>query len=131
MSKSNSLIRFLNLISDINDYNEAKEYLEYKGYDVSKLLREGNDFLESIKAQADLKRSREKRLLLGRAKELLSEKVYENPKEELKRILTDLKPELSVQFSKIEKLDQRDASELLKEEKLLELLNKLEGDDKK
>lgn len=126
MNDRKALIKFMILISDIQDYEEAEYYLSESGYNVDEILSEGRDFLKKIKAQADLKLAKKNRKLFEKAKQLLSVKVHDKPKDELFRILSSLKPKLSVQFSKIEKLDDRDAQELLKEEELLKLIQKLE-----
>lgn len=129
MTDHDTIIRFLNLISQVDDYDEAKDYLSDSGFDINEVKAEGEEFLTTIKAQADLKLAKRKKDLLNQAKDLLADKVYSDPKEELIRIFKGLSPGLSVQFSKIEKLDEKDAQELLKEEELLNLLQKLEDDE--
>ncbi len=120
---------FLKSLSQFEDYDEAKEYLEDTGRNVDELENSGLEFVKSALANHRLNQAEAKKRILQEAERLKKEKksgdVIINAILALKKS-SDL---FKYGHSKLEGIDETEALSMLEDQELLELLNALEQDN--
>jgi hypothetical protein len=117
-----NLYKILDWAGKFESKNEAEEYLSEKGYDVEKEKNDGLNHIKSMLAKAKLNEARSKMEMLNRVKKLMKEKRAE----ELLASTSFDPTQAYALFSKLEKVSESDALEMLNEKKVLELLEILD-----
>jgi len=121
-----NLSKILQWLSDFEDKEARDEYLKSKGYNIDKVGKQGADFIKKQLAENKLKQAQKKKELLNRAKKLVDESDIDT-KDLISN--TGQSSSFAYQFSKHEDISEKDALEMLNDEQLLLIIEKLEKND--
>lgn len=121
--------KILQWLGNFDNKDERNDYLESEGYDVDELKSQGVSKFKKLVADQKLKEAKKRRELFKRAKELVSSQF---PDTSFPHVLSDLSIDNSrfdYHFSKLENITNDDALNMLNDEQLLAIIEKLEQEN--
>lgn len=118
----NNLSNILKWLSNFEDKETRDKYLENKGYDVGKTKERGAHFIKKQLAEVKLKQARRKKALLEKAKNLVDKSNVD-----VQNLLNDTNQSsgFAYQFSKHENISEEDKLDMLNDEQLLHIIEKI------
>jgi hypothetical protein len=121
--------KILQWLGNFDNKDERNDYLESEGYDVDELKSQGVSKFKKLVADQKLKEAKKRRELFKRAKELVSSQF---PDKSFPHVLSDLSIDNSrfdYHFSKLENITSDDVLNMLNDEQLLAIIEKLEQEN--
>lgn len=122
-------VKILTWLGNFENKDERNDYLKSEGYDVEELKNQGASKFKKLIADQKLKEAKRKRVLFNKAKELVTSQF---PDKSFPNVLSNLNIDnlrFDYHFSNLESITADDALNMLNDEQLLKIIEKLEQEN--
>ena len=113
----------------LEDLEIAKSFLRQEGLDPDEEGKRGGLFVQKLLREKKIRQAKSKAILWEKAKQLLQEKINSGLLS-IENLASDAPQLAGINFRNLSEIDSTDLTEIISEQKLLELIEQLEKENK-